>query len=432
MGEWGADNARALAGLGAILVLAWLMGGRGRISVSLLLGALGLQFLVALGLFAAPIVREGLFAAAVAVDVLLAATQAGTTFVFGYLGGGEPPFVVTGPPGSTVSLAFQILPLVIVISALSAVLWRWRILEWVTRGFAVVFRRLLGLSGAASLAVAANIFMGMVEAPILVRPYLAKLSRSDLFVLMTTGLATVAGTVLVICATFMRDAIPDAAGHLIAASLMSAPAAIVLGRLIVPQKPDDGTDDDAAAHSQAPASNSTLEALTNGVGEGLKLYLNILAMLITFVALIALGNALLSLLPEFRGQAVSVERVFGWVFAPLMWLMGAPWAEAGTAGGVFGVKLVLNEIIAFQNLAALAAEGALSPRTTLILTYAVCGFANFGSLGIMIAGLTTLMPEARRAEILELAPKSLVAGALATVMTGCVIAILPGSVFGVA
>ncbi len=432
--EWGVDNARALGGLVLIVGVAWAMGGAKRPRWRLIGGAIGLQFATILALFAAPPMREALFGVTVVVEGLQAATAAGTAFVFGAVGGAPTGTHSGDAPTGVVSLAFQILPLVMVISGLSAVLWRWRMLPVLTAGFAAVFRRTLGLSGAASLAVAANIFMGMVEAPILVRPHLARLSRSEVFVVMTTGLATVAGTVLAIYAVFLGAILPDAAGHVLAASLISAPAAVLLARLMVPppivEKTESmqGEEDTGPVTLGASPHRSTLDALTSGVSEGLKLYLNIIAMLLVFVALLALVNQMLGALPDIAGAPVTVERALGAALQPVMWLIGVPWGEAATAGGLFGIKTALNEFLAFEALVAQAQAGELSPRTTLILTYALCGFANFGSLAIMIAGLSTLM-EARREEILALAPRALISGSLATLMTGCVVAVLPAAVF---
>ncbi|MBA4802099.1 MAG: nucleoside:proton symporter [Euryhalocaulis sp.] len=427
--SWGVDNARAILGLLLIIIFAWGWGGFRRPSMRMILWALGLQFGLVLLLFAAPALRGALVGLNSVVDALEGATRAGTAFVFGYVGGGATPYDTTKPQNS-VSLAFQVLPLVLLVSALSAVLWRWRVLPFVTGLFAAIFRRTLGLSGAASLAVAANIFLGMVEAPILAKPYLSRLTRSELFVIMTAGMATVAGTVLIIYAILLRPLIPEAVGHVLAASVISVPAAVLLARLMVPEDDPRGAAKEARAerlHIGEPVYDSTMDALTTGVVEGMKLYLNILAMLIVFVALVALANVALGAAPDVAGAPLSVERIFGWAFQPLMWLMGIPWAEAQTAGGLFGVKTALNEFLAFERLGDVSET--LSPRTRLILTYALCGFANFGSLGIMLAGLTTMAPN-RRKDILDLGLPSLVSGTLATVMTGCVIAALPAGMFG--
>ncbi len=435
--DYSPDNLRALGGLVFFFALAWALGGFRRPPLGLIVIGVTFQVAVLSLVFATPGAPQALFALSQGVDALQAGTRAGTSFVFGYVGGGPAPFD-TREPQLAISLAFQILPLVLVISALSAVLWRWRVLPLITGAFAFLFRRLLGLSGAASLATAANIFLGMVESPVLVRPYLARLSKSDLFVVMTAGLATVAGTVLVIYAAMLGPVLPDAAGHVIAASIMSAPAAIIIARLMVPQaRQGDATEADQEEAGEGgeafdpakvgPRYTSTMDALTTGVTDGLKLYLNIIAMLIVFVALVALANGVLGVLPWVGGAPISVERLFGWGFQPLMWLMGVPWSDAGAAGVLFGYKTALNEFIAYERL--IAASEVLQPRTTLILTYALCGFANFGGLGIMLAGLITMVPE-RKELIVSLGLKSLVSGSLATIVTGCVVAAAPMALFG--
>jgi len=422
---WGAENARALIGIAAILTAAWAWGGFARFPWRLGFFALSLQFGLMVLLFTLPGLRGAILQVDKVFAALRDATLEGTAFVFGYIGGGPAPFPVEN--GALMfSLAFQALPLVMVVSALSAMLWHWRVLPLITSGFAMVFRGLLRISGAASLAVAANIFLGMVESPILIRPYLKAMTRSELFVVMTAGMATVAGTVLVIYGLLLAPIIPNAAGHVLAASIISGPAAILLAKLIVPER-EEPTQAVDLARIAGPKYDSTMDALTTGVSEGLKLFLNIIAMLIVFVALVALANTLLSALPDVGGAALSVERLLGWVFQPVMWLIGTPWAESQTAGTLFGVKTALNEFLAYQALASAGEE--LSPRTYLILLYALCGFSNFGGLGIMLAGLTTMAPE-RRSDILSLGLKSLAAGALATLMTGAVVAALPTAVFG--
>ena len=434
---WGFDNARAIGGVALIVIVAWALGGLRRPPVRLMFAALGLQVALVVLMFGAPPIRSALFSLTGVVRALESATRAGTSFVFGYLGGGAPPFLVT-EPDNTLSLAFQALPLVLVISGLSAVFWHWKVLQIVCAGFAAVFRRLLGLSGAASLGVAANIFLGMVESPILIRPYLASMSRSDLFTLMTAGMATVAGTVLVIYAVMLEPILPGAAGHVFAASIMNAPGAVLIARLMVPPDPGapgaPGARDDgqplvlAEENDGGPRHASTMDALVTGVGDGLRLYLNIIAMLLVFVALVALVNGALAAAPEITGAPLSVERIFGWALQPVTWMIGVPWDEAGAAGAVYGVKTVLNEFIAYQQLSSVGSF--LSARTTLIMTYALCGFANFGALGIMLAGLTTMAPT-RRAEIVSLGMRSLAAGSLATLLTGAIIGALPASLFGV-
>jgi CNT family concentrative nucleoside transporter len=346
-----------------------------------------------------------------------ASTESGSTFVFGYLGGGTLPFEET-QPGASFILAFRALPLVIVVSAITALLTYWRVLPLLVRGFAKVLERTMSVGGAVGLGTAANIFVGMVEAPLFVRRYLSHMSRSELFMLMTAGMATVAGTVLILYATFVGTVIPNAIGHLITASIISAPAAITIARLMVPpQGPPT-----AAELQPAPDITSSMDAITQGTVAGLKLFLNIVAMLLVFVALVYLANSLLGLLPEVAGSELTFERMLGWLMVPVCWLMGVPWSEAATAGSLMGVKTILNEFIAYLQLAGLP-PGTLSDRSELIMTYALCGFANFGSLGIMLGGLTIMAPE-RRAEIVGLGMKSILSGTLATCCTGAVVGIL--------
>ncbi len=353
-------------------------------------------------------------------DLVLAlqnATTAGTSFVFGYLGGGPLPFEET-QPGASFVLAFRALPLILVVSALTAVLTYWRILPWIVRAFAVALEKSMGVGGAVGLGTAANIFVGMVEAPLFIRPYLATLSRSELFVIMVTGMATISGTVLVLYATIIGPVIPNAVGSLLTASLISAPAAITIALLMIPQT----TTSTAGAPVPERGASSTMDAITRGTRSGLELFLIVVAMLLVLVALVFLVNAILALLPQVGGQAISLERLLGYLMAPVCWLMGVPWSEALTAGSLMGIKTVLNEFLAYLQLAALP-EGALSQRSELIMTYAMCGFANFGSLGILIGGLSTMVPE-RRDEVVQLGLRSILAGTLATCSTGAIVGIL--------
>lgn len=413
------SNLHSLSGFFILLLLAWLLSENRRIIDwrFLLIGSL-LQFGLAALLLKMPFLHQVLSSLNDAVLALQAATEQGTTFVFGYLGGGNLPFAETAP-GASYILAFRALPLVIVISALTALLTYWRILPKIIRAFSLLLEKSLGVSGSVGLSTAANIFVGMVEAPLFIRPWLDKLTRSELFIVMSAGMASIAGTVLVLYATFLGDTLPDAVGHLLTASLISAPAAILIARLMVPE-----TEQPQTSHADIPqAARSSMDALTQGTQSGLELFLNITAMLIVLVALVHLLNAILGgILPEVDGEALTLERLLGYVMAPVVWLMGIPWQEAHTAGALMGVKTVLNEFIAYLQLGQLPPE-ALSPRSRLIMTYALCGFANVGSLGIMIAGLTTMAPD-RRAEILSLGWKSIVSGTLATCCTGAVVGAL--------
>ncbi len=354
-----------------------------------------------------------------AVDAVSAATQAGTSFVFGYVGGGALPFELK-TPGAEFVLAFQALPIILVMSVLTTLLFYWRILPPVVRGFSWVLERSMGIGGAVGLSTAANIFLGMVESPLFIRPYLAKLSRGELFMVMTGGMTGIAGTVFVLYATILRSAIPDVAGHILVASILSAPAALLISQLMVPVLASERSD--IGRIEIGRVADSTMDAIVRGTAAGLKLLLNIVAMLIVLVALVHLANAILSLLPELAGGAITLQRMLGLVMAPVCWLMGVPWDQAVTAGSLMGIKTVLNELIAYLELAKLPAD-ALDPRSRLIMLYAMCGFANFGSLGIMIAGLTVMAPE-RRADILSLGLKSIVSGTLTTCLMGAIVGVL--------
>jgi CNT family concentrative nucleoside transporter len=383
--------------------------------------AIGLTvtLVIAVLLLKVPPVRAAFGAVNGAVDAISAATRAGTSLVYGYLGGGALPFEAKDP-GATFVLAFQALPIVLIMSVLTTLLFYWRILPPVVRGFAFALQRTMGVGGAVGLSTAANIFVGMVEAPLFIKPYLARLSRSELFVVMTGGMAGIAGTVLVIYATLIGPLIPGAAAHFVIASVIGAPAAILIGRIMVP--------DSAAGHTEGeltdpePVAVSSMDAIVRGTVAGLELLLSITAMLIVFVALAHLANAILGLLPDIAGAPVTLQRALGIVMAPVCWLMGIPWSQAVTAGGLMGIKTVLNEFIAYVELAKLPAD-ALDPRSRLIMLYAMCGFANFGSLGIMIGGLATMCPE-RRDEVVSLGFKSIVSGTLATCLMGAIVGLL--------
>lgn len=418
---------RSFFGLFAFIAICWLLGPRKAIPVKLIAGALLLQFLIAIILYSFAPTRAFLGSLTGVVQALQAATMEGADFVFGYLSGSTAPFLIDeANAGRAFIFAFQALPMVIVLSALSALLWRWRILEFVVRGFAFAFRKTLGLSGAASLGASANIFLGMTESPLLIRPRMPQISRSDLFLIMTVGFSTVAGSVMAVYVGQLSGVIDGAAGHIVTASLISIPAAVLLARLMHPADAD-GDEDRSSEKIPTTVYHSSMDALTTGVTDGVKLFINIIAMLLVFIALVALVNMILGALPDFGGAPLSVDRILGWVFAPIVWLAGIPWSEATDAGAVMGLKTALNEIIAYERLGSLG--DALSPRSYLIMTYAVCGFANFSSVGILIGGMIAIAPS-RREDILGLAPKALISGTFATLMTGAVIGVLPQSLFG--
>lgn len=409
---------QSLTGLVVFLFLAWLISeNRARFPLKTALIGIGAQLGLAFILLKFPVFTKLFFYLNEAVLALEESTRAGTSFVFGYIGGGEKPFEVTNPQ-ATFILAFQSLPLVLVISALSAVLFYWNILPRIVKGFSWLLEKSLGLGGAEGLGVSANIFVGMVESPLLIRPYVDRLSRSELFTLMTSGMATIAGTVLVLYATILAPVIANVTGHILTASIISAPAAIVVSKIMIPE-----TAPLTSGVLEAPEpAYSAMDALTRGTIQGIELLLNIIAMIIVLVALVHLANIILGIFPDVWGAPLTLERLLGWLMAPVVWLMGVPLAEAHIAGSLLGTKTILNEFIAYVNMAKLP-EGSLSERSLLIMSYALCGFANPGSLGIMIGGLGGIAPK-RRNEIVSLGLKSIIAGTVATCMTGAVVALI--------
>jgi concentrative nucleoside transporter, CNT family len=388
---------------------------------------LAVTFALALLMLKVPQTQAAFNAINRAVEAIADATRAGTSFVFGYVGGGPLPFDPKSP-GSDFILAFQALPVVLVMSVLSSLLFYWRIMPPIVRGFSWALERTLDVGGAVGLSTAANIFVGQVEAPLFIRPYLPQLSRSEMFVVMTGGMAGIAGTVFVLYATILANAIPNAAGHIAVCSVLGAPAAIFISLIMVPdpkQKHTGGTLGQSGAEGADKVeqiANSTMDAIVKGTGAGLELLLNITAMLIVFVALVHLANAMLGLFPDVLGAPLTLQRALGWVMAPVCWLMGIPWSQAATAGGLMGIKTILNELVAYLELAAVP-DGALDPRSRLIMLYAMCGFANFGSLGIMIAGLATMCPP-KRNEVVSLGLKSIVSGTLTTCLLGAIVGAL--------
>jgi CNT family concentrative nucleoside transporter len=415
-------SAQLQSGFGiiALLAICWIISEDHRaVSWRRVFASLLLTIVLALLLLKIPAVKTVFAVVNDAVSAIASATRAGTSFVFGYLGGAALPFDLK-TPGSEFILAFQALPVVLVVSVLTSLLFYWRILPPIVRGFSWLLERTLGVGGAVGLSTAANIFLGMVEAPLFIRPYIAQLSRAELFIVMTGGMASIAGTVFVVYVIVLAPIIPDVAGHLLVASVLAAPAAILVSELMVPETRARGTEAPVADPAQIATSN--MEAIVNGAAVGLQLLLNICAMLIVLIALVHLVNAALGLLPDVGGFEITLERLLAYAMGPICWLMGIPWAQASEAGALLGIKTVLNEFVAYFRLAALSPD-ALDPRSRLIMVYALCGFANFGSLGIMIAGLTVMAPE-RRAEILSLGWKSLISGTLSTCIVGAIVGVL--------
>ena len=399
---------QGLAGIAGLLLLAWILSERrSAVPWRAVIAGVALQMVRALLLLKIPYVKDLFLLLNDLLSSLEKATQAGTSLVFGYLGGGPSPFAVT-EASATFVLAFRALPIVLVMSAISALLFHWGVLQWIVRGISWLLERTMGVGGVVGLSTAANVFVGMVEAPLFVRPWLARVTRGELFAIMACGMASIAGTVLFLYASILGKVLPDAVAHLLIASIVSAPAALVVSFLMVPPE-GDATGGKMDLKSEAASS---MDALTQGTLGGAQLLVNIVAMLIVFVALVTLVN--LAIAPY------TLQGALGWALAPLAWLAGVPWSEAQAAGALLGTKTVLNELIAYLDL--VNAPG-LSDRSRLLMTYALCGFANFGSLGIMIGGMSTMCPE-RRPEIVSLGLKSIVAGTLATCLTAATVGLI--------
>jgi len=399
---------QALIGMTGLLAVAWSLSERRRqVPWRAVIAGLLLQLTLAVLLLKLPLAKDAFLALNGAMLALEQATEAGTSLVFGYLGGGPLPYSASNPAASYV-LAFRGLPLVLVISALSSLLFYWRVLPLIVRGVSWLLERTMGVGGVVGLSTAANVFVGMVEAPLFVKPYLARVTRGELFAIMACGMASIAGTVLFLYASILREALPDAVAHLLVASIVSAPAALVVSFLMVPPG-DAPTGGRLEIQSEAEGA---MDALTRGTLDGLQLLLNVIAMLIVFVAIVTLINLVLA--------PYTLQGALGWLFTPLAWLAGVPWAEAHLGGTLLATKTVLNELVAYLDLAGMT---GLSGRSRLLLTYALCGFANFGSLGIMIGGLSTMCPE-RRGEIIGLGLKSIVAGTLATCLTAATVGLV--------
>ncbi|MGD1969572.1 MAG: nucleoside transporter C-terminal domain-containing protein [Desulfobacterales bacterium] len=409
---------QSIAGLLVFAGIAWCLSeNRKQVSIKIPIVGIIIQLAVGIILLKLPIFREFFLLLNRMVLSLQSATTAGTSFVFGYLGGADLPFTETFP-GASFILAFRALPLVLLMSALSALLFYWKVLPFVVRAFSWALQKTMRLGGAEGLGVSANIFVGMVESPLFIRPYLKEMTRSEIFTLMTCGMATIAGTVMVLYASILSDKIPDVMGHILTASIISVPAAVTISKIMVPE-----TKAPTGGQLSAPdPASSSMDAVTKGTLQGIDLLLNIIAMLVVLVALVYLVNLMLGLLPDMGGAPVTLQRLLGIVMAPIVWLMGIPWSESATAGALMGTKTILNELLAYIDLSRLTPD-ALSPRSVLIMTYAMCGFANPGSLGIMIGGLGTMAPD-RRSEIVALGLRSIIAGTLATSMTGAVVGII--------
>jgi concentrative nucleoside transporter, CNT family len=412
------STLQSFLGFVVFVLIAWgLSENRRGVRYKGVLVGMGLQLMLGFVFLHLPLFKTVFLTLNRILLALQEATTAGTSFVFGYLGGAALPFEASVPESSFI-LAFRALPLILIISALSSLLFYWRILPLVVRGFSWALEKAFRLGGAEGLGLSANVFVGMVESPLLIRPYLKHLTRSELFSLMTCGMATIAGTVMVLYAGLLHNTIPGVMGHILTASIISVPAAVTVAKIMIPET-GVVTSGKLGLEEQ---SSGVMDAVTKGTMQGVALLINILAMLIVLVALVHLANQIIGLLPAWRGEPFTLQRILGLLMAPVVWLMGVSLGESTTAGALMGTKTILNELIAYLELSLLP-EGSLSPRSMLIMTYALCGFANPGSLGIMVGGMATMVPE-RRSEIIALGLRSVLAGTLATCMTGAVVGIV--------
>jgi CNT family concentrative nucleoside transporter len=422
-------NLQGLAGLSGILLLALAVSEdrSARPPLRWVGGALLLQFAVALVATRVPLVWSVVGYANAAVSAIERATLAGSSYMFGYTGGAPIPFVLQPGAEPPVIIAFQILPLIIVFSALSALLWHWGVLRLLVRACAFALRKTLGVSGVVGLGGGATLFLGVVETPLVLRAWFDRMGRSELFMIMVMIMATISGAILVLYATTLGKTVPNAVGHMIVASLISLPAAVLVARIMVPAANEEARAPPAEETNAAPelSYQSSVDAVIRGTMDGVQLVLAVIGVIIAVFALVHLADQILALLPLVDGAPLTLRRALGWLFAPVMWAIGIPWSEAPAAGALMGTKTILNEYVAYLDLAALPA-GAFSPRSLLIVTYALCGVANLASVGLLVSTISALAP-GRRHVVVGLGMKSWLAGNMASAMTGAVIGLVTWS-----
>lgn len=414
----GGEAARAMLGIGAFIAIAWIAAEKRR-DFPFKLVAFGLlcQFILAVLLTRVPAITAFFGWIARAADRIQSASVAGANFMFGYLSGGPQPFAPAEHAPSTFIFAFQGLPAILFVSALSALLWHWKVLRWFVHAAAWLFGRLFGVSGPVGVATSACIFIGMIEAPLLIRPLLPRLSRGEIFIIMVDGMSVLAGSMMILLGTMLASRMPGAFSHLLIASLISTPMAICLARAIVPSE-------STAAGEPLVLENpyrSSLDAVAHGALVAGKVALNIIALVIVFVGLIALLDQGLALLPH-AGPPLTLAGIFGYLLAPVAWLMGVPMSDLHTVAGLLGSKVMLNEIVAYGQLAAMA-PGTLSDKGMLIATYALSSFGNIGSVAILIGTLAAMAPE-KYEEIVQLGFKALLAAVITTCLTGTTVGLL--------
>ena len=409
-----------LGGFILIILGVLLSSNTKRINLFYLANAIVLQFLLAILLIKVPPVASFFESLSQGVLALKSATDQGTGFVFGYLADGAPkPFEVVNPASANIFI-FSGLMLIIVVSALSAIFWHWRVLPIVIKLISSLFKKPLNVGGPVGLSATANIIFGQVEAPLLIKPYLKQMSRHELLTLMTVGMSTISGGVMVVYTTMLNDLYGTSLiGHFLTASIISVPAAIMYANIMMPS---NQKTEDQSQIEESSLYKSTMDALTRGTQDGLNITLNIAALLLVLIALVTLVNFGLAALPFVGGEAITLERMAGWIFAPIAWCMGIPWAEAQLAGSLLGIKTILNEFVAYVNLAAIDAS-QLSEKSRLIMLYGLCGFANLSSVGILLSGIGTMIPE-RKDDLIAVSGKALIGATLASCFTGLVVGVI--------
>ena len=406
--------------IGLVCIAIPFSQNRSSINYKHIIAAIFLQITLAFALLKIPFIVQIFAYLSEGVTALQAATQEGAQFVFGYLSNSSTsPFESSGT-GNAMIFAFQILPLIIVISSLSALLWFWNILPLIIRAISKLFEKLFNIGGPIGLGATANIIMGQVEAPLLVRPYLSKMSEKELLILMTAGMSTVSGSIMIALISMLAPQFPDInlIQHLVSASILSIPAAIMYANIMIPSSEVTNFD----GNSVPKVYDSSMDAITRGTRDGLDICLNVGAILIAFIALVSLLNSLLGILGSWIGISdLSLQLILGFIFFPIVWLMGVPLSETLASAELLGLKTALNEFVAYGALANIE-PGALSERSKLITLYALCGFANFSSVGILVSGIGAMAPE-RKNDLIKVSIKALIGATLASCMTGLVIGI---------
>lgn len=413
------ETARALLGVVAFLAIGWLLSENKRaLPWRPVLVGLACQVTLALLLTKVPAITAGFAAATHAVDALQAASRAGSSFMFGYLGGGRAPFSMADPSAAFI-FAFQALPAILLVGALSALLWHWKVLIVIVRAAAWAFGKLFGVSGPVGVSTSACVFLGMVEAPLLIKPFLPRLTRAEIFIIMVDGLSVIGGSMMIVLGSLIAAKVPNAFSHLLIASLISTPMAIGMARLIIPGEASVTSEPIVLTSPY----RSSLEALTFGTLDAVKMVLNIAGLLIVFVGLIALINMGLAAIPH-AGAPLTLGGILGWLLTPIVWLTGAPLSDLQAVGAILGTKVAANEVVAYSDMMALP-PGALSDKSLLILTYALGSFGNVGSVAILIGSLSSMAPE-KVGEVVELGFKALAAAFLTTCLTATIMGLISG------